>query len=138
MSESSLTSELSLSSELSGLSELGEEGRLLKSNSTGRDASRVKLENLFKLVDSSFTTSEEGREKWEEIAFEQKFDVGGGQLLVLSAATTYLNVEDLTACRATCKEWFDALAADQGIWRRCVRRGGVVERTRGDFWLWVL
>ena len=123
MSESSLTSELSLSSELSGLSELGEEGRLLKSNSTGRDASRVKLENLFKLVDSSFTTSEEGREKWEEIAFEQKFDVGGGQLLVLSAATTYLNVEDLTACRATCKEWFDALAADQGIWRRCVRRG---------------
>ncbi|GMI15463.1 hypothetical protein TrVE_jg3546 [Triparma verrucosa] len=138
LSETSMSSELSISSDLSGMSSDVETGLLLKSNDS-RDNSRVKLESLFKLVDAQ--AEARGTEGQEEALFERYFAGGGAgadKMNALKAASSFLNVKELTACRSVSKSWLAALTSDQSIWRRCVRKGGVSEKTRGDFWLWLV
>ncbi|GMH87163.1 hypothetical protein TL16_g10772 [Triparma laevis f. inornata] len=136
LSETSMSSELSVSSDLSSMSSDVETGFLLKSDS--RDNSRVKLESLFKLVDNGGEVGEE--DGWGAI-FERGFVEGGttrNSLNVLKAGVGFLNVKELTTCRSVSKAWLAALTSDQSIWRRCVRGGGVGEKIRGDFWLWLV
>jgi len=64
--------------------------------------------------------------------------VSGQPDLVLRAAVPFLDVVDLTNCRGVNKIFNEALGGDLSIWRRCVRRGGVVEGKRGDFWIWIM
>ena len=128
-------SESSLLSEVSYLSSDTETDNLLKRTSSD---STTASKNSSVIVANLLAGSRKKGRDADALDFEDNLGNATEVDFILRASLKFLDVLDLTNCRAVSKKFHSTLTKDRSIWQRCVRRGGVAAHIRGDFWLWIL